>query len=430
MRALVVVAMLAGVASADPKPLAAVHVRGDTKVTEVTATRLARLSLGDPVSPEVLPDIQAALISSELFKAVAVTLEETPEGYVLVATLTDKMSWIVAPAVYVLSSMWSVGVGYAENNLFGEDKKLLLYGQIGNENSLFFGTYLIPSVRGTPLMLRFDLYANHRIIDEYVNDPATPTSRAIARISTWTWLDPAVLVGWRWRWWLTSDVRVRPAYAAFSNVHDPSGAGLPAPEKDGLDTSAQGKVTLDRRQHRFGVSWGTYAQLYFETSVPGVSDFNFQVATFKFHQAWRLFEEHQFEIRTAGGLGRHMPFHNELTIGGVTDLRGYATDRFRGDRRWVYRAEYSFPIFRTHGVALRGIGFFDGGYVGFHWRDPDHRNYLATEADGSHWWANDAGGGIRVYIKQIVLPLLGLDVAYGIEGKRPELYFELGLTDF
>jgi outer membrane protein insertion porin family len=143
-----------------------------------------------------------------------------------------------------------------------------------------------------------------------------------------------------------------------------------------------------------------------------------------------LFEEHQLEIRTSGGIGRHLPFHNELTTGGVTDLRGYATDRFRGDRRWVYRAEYSFPIFRTHGVALRGIGFFDGGYAGFDWRVPDHRNYLATEGDGSHWWANDAGAGIRVYIKQVVLPLLGLDVAYGIEGKRPELYFELGLTDF
>jgi hypothetical protein len=29
-----------------------------------------------------------------------------------------------------------------------------------------------------------------------------------------------------------------------------------------------------------------------------------------------------------------------------------------------------------------------------------------------------------------VLPLLGLDVGYGIEGKSPELYFEVGLTDF
>ena len=57
--------MLVGVASADPKPLVAVHVRGDTKVTEVTATRLARLSLGDPVSEETLEDPEAERLAGE-----------------------------------------------------------------------------------------------------------------------------------------------------------------------------------------------------------------------------------------------------------------------------------------------------------------------------------------------------------------------------
>jgi hypothetical protein len=29
-----------------------------------------------------------------------------------------------------------------------------------------------------------------------------------------------------------------------------------------------------------------------------------------------------------------------------------------------------------------------------------------------------------------VLPLLGLDLAYGVEARSTEVYFELGLTDF
>ena len=32
--------------------------------------------------------------------------------------------------------------------------------------------------------------------------------------------------------------------------------------------------------------------------------------------------------------------------------------------------------------------------------------------------------------RAIVLPLLGFDVAWGIESHAPEYYFELGLTDF
>jgi hypothetical protein len=33
-------------------------------------------------------------------------------------------------------------------------------------------------------------------------------------------------------------------------------------------------------------------------------------------------------------------------------------------------------------------------------------------------------------LKSIVLPLVGFDVAYGIESKHAQLVFELGLTDF
>ena len=32
--------------------------------------------------------------------------------------------------------------------------------------------------------------------------------------------------------------------------------------------------------------------------------------------------------------------------------------------------------------------------------------------------------------KNVVLPLVGLDFGYGIEGHSPEVYFEVGLTDF
>ena len=35
-----------------------------------------------------------------------------------------------------------------------------------------------------------------------------------------------------------------------------------------------------------------------------------------------------------------------------------------------------------------------------------------------------------MYVNSVVLPLLGFDVGYGIEGHSPEVYFELGLTDF
>ena len=40
------------------------------------------------------------------------------------------------------------------------------------------------------------------------------------------------------------------------------------------------------------------------------------------------------------------------------------------------------------------------------------------------------GAGIRLYVRQVVLPLLGLDFGYGLESGGVEVYFAIGLTDF
>ena len=191
VRSLVVLAVLAAAVPAhaddavrpDARELVGFRVRGDSKLTERTAGWLAHVAIGDPISPDELPEIEASLMSSELFESVKATLEEAPGGVVLVATVVDKLSWIAAPTLFILPQHWAVGAGYAEANLRGEDRKKLLYGQLGNRQSLILGTYLDPSVRGTRLQARVDVYLLHQIIDEYANPMNDPRSFAIDRES-------------------------------------------------------------------------------------------------------------------------------------------------------------------------------------------------------------------------------------------------------
>lgn len=178
------------------------------------------------------------------------------------------------------------------------------------------------------------------------------------------------------------------------------------------------------------MSWGGYLQLIGDATIPGLDDYDYQIVLARAYYAWRLFREHQFEMRVSGGLGRHLPFHEELTLGSVVDLRGYASDRFRGDTRGLYRIEYSVPITKWRFFAFRAIGFWDTGYMAFRNPRASSRAYLPNQREGVSYWRNDVGAGVRVYVKAIVLPLLGLDVAYGIEARSPEVYFQLGLTDF
>ena len=437
MRAAVVLALVGAfapaAARAQGRVIAGLHIRGKTKVTDHTALILARVHVGDPVTPDLATKVEGALLSSELFEKVDVKLVDSPAGVVIVATVVDKMSWIAAPTVYLLPSSYAFGVGYAENDLFGQNRKLLLYGQLGNRSSFFFGTYLDPSVRGSRLQLRFDLYLLHHVIDEYANPPDDPRSFAIDRESTETYLDAAALVGWRFAWWLIGDVRLRGAYVSYADAHalDATNTPLPPPEANGWDVALQAELTADRRQHLFGVTWGPYVQLHLESSVPGLDSYGYQVALLRAYYSWVLFDRQELELRGNLQIGRHLPFNEELTAGGVSDLRGYAVDQFRGDVRTLARAEYSVPLFTWRIFALRALAFWDNSFIGNHFHDPSgKRNYLPSQGDDADWLRNDVGGGLRVYVRSVVLPLLGLDFGYGIEAHNPEVYFEVGLTDF
>ena len=412
-----------------PKPIVGFEIRGDSKVKPRTLGYLAHVQLGDPVGPGDVPHLQQALLSSELFKTVSVSLEDAPGGVTVVVTADDKHSWIIAPTAFILPGNTALGVGYAENDLDGTDQKLLLYAQLGTKTSLLFGTFLNPAVHGTKLTYRFDLYSFRRQLDEYDNPANDHRSFAIARTTETTYIGGGALIGWNFLWWLAADLRLRGAYVYFRDAQDTNGNKVALPEKDGWDFTLQAHLTVDRRHHRYGVTWGTYAQLDLEPSVPGIDSYGYQLLQSRVYHSWRLFGEHELELRGHFSVGRHLPLHEELSIGGVSDLRGYDVDQFRGDLRAVARAEYSIPLFKYRFLAFRALGFYDTGFVGFYNQRPGDRAYLPNQLANTYR-RNDVGGGLRVYLDNIVLPLVGFDIGYGIEGHSPEVYFEIGLTDF
>ena len=431
MRALVVsiLVLACSVASADEKkPIVGFEVHGHTKLRPTTLGYLAHVHEGDPIGPDDLTYLQVALISSELFETATVSLVDAPGGYIVSATLDDKLSWIIGPTLYVLPSNRAVGVGYAENNFDGRDQKLLLYGQLGTKTSIFFATFLDPAFHGTKWQYRADVYLERRQIDEYLNPSRTVSE--VGRSTEETFLDAGFLVGYTWRWYLVTDARLRSAYVFFHDAIDPSNnnAPVPKPQQDGWDTTMQLRVTFDPRVHNFGVTTGAYAQLLVEPSVPGLDTYHYANSMLRAYYSWEFFCEHELELRGFAISGYHLPVHEDNALGGGGDLRGYALDQFRGDFNAIARAEYSVPLFRVWKLKFRGLGFYDTGYATYLFPRSD-RNYLPGQLD-SHWFRNDIGLGLRAYVKAVVLPLLGVDFGYGLEGHNLEVYFELGLTDF
>jgi len=166
------------------------------------------------------------------------------------------------------------------------------------------------------------------------------------------------------------------------------------------------------------------------------SDFNYWLASFNAFRAIKVLDRHNLIAKGVVNYGHNLPFQQEFLTGG-TSMRGWLNNEFRGDFRVLANFEYSVPMFTIQGFSVRGLAFWDAGYTTFlDTKDNEKdmvRDYLRSGKDaevrGLAGLKNSVGVGTRFYLRQIVLPLLGLDFGYGLEARDYQVYLAIGLTD-
>jgi outer membrane protein insertion porin family len=422
-----------------------IEVFENTKTTDDTVILVAGIEKGDRFSLELLDQVRRDLVSSGLFKDVEVFSSPEEGGVKITILARDKHSWVIAPTYYDQPTNRGGGVGFGENNLFGENKKLLLYGQIATGDSFFIGAYVDPSIRGTRFRWQYDVFLRRERNIEYAAPTAYVGDLEPVRLSKLNYLNTGIKGGMRLFRGAHFDARLRGAYVFYSGVGlaegaviedvtgDPMSTEVPAPGAEGWDVSTELSLTYDRRANWYGITSGDRYRFTYEHALPGLgSDFQYWYAAGQFQRARKYFERHNLVLNATVGYGRNLPFQQEYTSGG-TDLRGFRNRQLRGDFKASSSIEYSVPIITIKGLAVRGVTFWDSAYTAFLDLDetrPD-RHYLPDAgALGLVPWKNSVGVGTRLYIRQIVLPLLGLDLGYGPERNAFEVYFAVGLTDF
>ena len=447
--------VLATVRLAAADTIREIVVEGNTKTTSDTVELIAKIDVGDDWTSDMLDRIKADLVSSGLFKEVEGFYEAcgpatTPKcdevGVRVHLTVRDKHSWVIAPTFYNQPTNTGGGLGFGENNLFGENQKLLLYGQIATGDSFFIGAWVIPAIGGTRFYAQLDTWLKTSRVIEYGPPTGYTDVPRPVRQSRINYLNAGMKLGIELFRGLKLDARLRGAHVGYQDVHalttdlaaitaDPNADinNPPAPGKEGWDISNELSLTIDRRADWYGVQTGYKYQASFEYSVPKLgSDFHYYMSTLSLYKAVQVLERHNLVGKAQLNVGHNLPFQQEFTMGG-TAMRGYLNNQFRGDLRVSANVEYSLPLFTIAGLSIRGLGFFDTGYTTFQSTSNDERTYLpkSARADTSTLapFRNSVGVGTRLYLRQLVLPLLGLDFGYGLEARDLQVYLAIGLTD-
>jgi outer membrane protein assembly factor BamA len=458
-RALVVgvVLSLLGARAARGEVIKEIVVQENTKTEDATVLLIADIEKGDEFSYELLDEIKVRLVSSELFKSVDAFSEPVPGGVRITILAKDKHSWIVAPTFYNQPGNQGGGLGFAEANLFGENKKLLLYGQYATADSFFIGGYIDPSIGGTRFKWQLDTFLRWEDVTEYsrpggVTDTANPV-----RTSQLRYLNGGLKLGFRMFRAFTFDARLRGAHVKWSDavlepgatcadVVDPEDTSAeamrcdeatqtaPTPGDSGYDVSSEYIVAIDNRANWFGIQTGNRYKVAFERAEPELgSDFDYWYAGFDgfFGSKGHLFTNDNLILELSVGYGEDMPMQHEYTAGGV-GLRGFRNREFRGDFKTGGSVEYSVPLFTFWSLSYRLLGFWDTAYVDYFDREvaqDSFRRYLPDPDEELGGWRNGVGGGVRIYFRSIVVPLLGFDVGYGLPDGVLRTYFAVGLTE-
>jgi outer membrane protein assembly factor BamA len=333
----------------------------------------------------------------------------------------------------------SAGLVIAHGNLFGRGKRGIIGGRISTADSGALLAYQDPAFFGSWIFYEFAGRLQDQTIPEYGNvamdGPLEPLRQTHLRSTGFSaslgiaWFRRVkTSIGWnidryQLKWWqYPGGDRLLP------------GTEMPPPAAEGgLRGNAEAVVTFDFRVREHAVMWGNALTFGLDHGDPqwgGDPQFKYFKARVAYEHGFRFLRRHNFVVRLAGFAGKDLPFWAENWAGG-TNLRGYVYRQFAGDTQGRSQAEYHFPLFTVGKLDVRGLLFHDAAAIWYrqlpdmdqtqqvYVRRDDGRQFLPAQYlqpgfDPNRDIHMSTGGGLRFFLRSVAVPLVGVDLGYGI----------------
>ncbi|MEZ4899696.1 MAG: amidohydrolase family protein [Saprospiraceae bacterium] len=185
-----------------------------------------------------------------------------------------------------------------------------------------------------------------------------------------------------WKTYLFGDFRSRAENSVKDQNKNETSIQL-FPDQKMLGTGIG--LVFDTRDNQGSTKQGFYGSVFYEhisaSNSSKSSPFGLLWGDFRyFHYLYT--SKYVFAAHLSGGMSYGSPgYLFRYTLGGSEKLRGYYTNRFRGNKYYSMQAELRFPIFKR----LSGVGFIDEGDVS----DGSLNHVLFSYGGGIRFSVND-----------------------------------------
>jgi outer membrane protein insertion porin family len=422
-----------------------VRILDNQRTEESTVRSIAGLANGDILQADTLDVVRERLNTTGLFADVNVWWEPHGEGVRVNISVKDKFPWAPVPTASWSANNKSIGLLFVHGNLFGRGKQLLLGGRLAQIDSGVTAAYRDPSMFGSWFYWQIQGLWDRQVIPEYQSygldnagnevSLSTPFEFRETKVTSYGF-EGAIGVAWLRR--VKTQVAWHLEKFGTPTSDDPATgqptASTPLATQGGTVGIGRASLTFDFRAREFAVMHGTALAVALDYATPAFnSDFTYWRAGASWEHGIRFFKSHNFVYSAGVTAGHNLPFWSENTAGGP-NMRGFLSQQFRGDTQAGGKAEYHFPLFSVGSLDFRGLGFYDlqaiwfrdlppGCVVGaFCTRDtPDMRNFPPQVNPGFSWSQNvhsDVGVGLRFFLRSVAVPLVGIDVGWGLTESR------------
>jgi len=390
----------------------AIQVVGNEKTKTSVVESLSHLEIDDEVTEKLLNDAKDRIKSSGLFEEVEVERLRSPNARRVIIRLRvkEKTSWFVAPSLQFSTNALTGGFVFGESNLLGHNKKALVFADYGPSARRFVLAYRDPAVWESDLTLTVDSIFRWDRMIEYQDRTEVRRVRLLDYGAT-------ILPGYRWSQKFVSSVG-----AYYRNVDEKLKSESQALNRvslrKGYDVAIVVKFEYDDTTNYDGLFHGARTSL--ESTLSDnrfFSDFDYNKEEIRFSSGLVFMNrEYNWQNHMSIQLGQNLPYYREYTSGG-NNLRGYIDRQFRGDTKYSLSEEFYYPIHNFNRIIVRGVLFYDTNVI-----------YFKDAQFSRDAWKNGMGGGLRFYLKGIVIPLIGFDAAWGAEDHTYATYLSVGAT--